>query len=504
MIARLLVILLTLLGCFLTRQLAFDDDEFQHAHMAVLIGRGEVAHRDFFEHHLPLYHMLQAAHMAGAAGPAALMRLRTLSALFFGASLACALALLKRENNQDSPALLLLWALSPIFLIKMLEARPESLALLLYLLCLWLLKPESPRLLWAGVLGSAMVLSSQKFIFPAAALALIVFLDFGWKACIRFCLAALPLPLLFLAYLLLTASLEAAWEQLVILNGSWKEHFSWWMYGSLLWRSSGLLCLLAMMGLLLGQRRALILSGATLLALLLVPIPFRQTWLMLYPALLLGAGRGWQELSALLPEGRFRSVTLTLLCFIGLLPALSNLLQELEYSPQRDLQQMNELAEHTQGPVFDGRGIVFWRDHVGYYPWLHQGLIQMLDHEAYANESIQALIESGYPPFVRDYRTELFPETLLSFLEDQYEPSDLEELWQPGFRLQLSRLMGSGMKLDLPVAGVWQLQFEGGSILLNAEAAEAGSLHTLPAGELQVRGRGFIRKGKLIRVKEQP
>jgi hypothetical protein len=36
----------------------FDPDEFQHLEMAWLIAVGEIPYKEFFEHHVPLYHFL--------------------------------------------------------------------------------------------------------------------------------------------------------------------------------------------------------------------------------------------------------------------------------------------------------------------------------------------------------------------------------------------------------------------------------------------------------------
>ncbi len=61
-VASLSMLVLTLLAAQfdLTRTRAFDPDEFQHAHSAFLIYRGQVPYRDYFEHHPPLLHQVMA------------------------------------------------------------------------------------------------------------------------------------------------------------------------------------------------------------------------------------------------------------------------------------------------------------------------------------------------------------------------------------------------------------------------------------------------------------
>ena len=60
---------------------AFDDDEFQHAHIAWLLWKGVVPYRDFFEHHSPLYHLLVCPVFSLGSGVWQIFFLRAVSVL---------------------------------------------------------------------------------------------------------------------------------------------------------------------------------------------------------------------------------------------------------------------------------------------------------------------------------------------------------------------------------------------------------------------------------------
>ncbi len=57
-----LVILATIVGFGVSRsrlakQRGFNPDEFEHLHFAWLTSQGQVAYRDYFDHHAPLLHL---------------------------------------------------------------------------------------------------------------------------------------------------------------------------------------------------------------------------------------------------------------------------------------------------------------------------------------------------------------------------------------------------------------------------------------------------------------
>lgn len=506
---RAFLLLLTLTALGLTRHLAFDDDEFQHAHMARLISRGEVPHRDFFEHHLPLYHLLHAPLMAGDPGPERILTLRSVSVLW----MILTLWLLRRTAvdrlGAESAGPLILLALSPVFFVKMIEVRPEGFALCCGALSLWALGGKSPRPVLAGLAAGAMVMASQKFVFLAAGLFLLCLLERPGRETLRFALAGAVFPLVPGTWYAAAGALPAAWDHLVVMNVNWKESFSPGMYGGLIWRTSGPLAALALVGWLAGtdhalRRASLVLTLAGLAGVLAVPIPFRQTFLMLFPGLFLAAAQGWCSLAERIDAPRLRRGLAAAFVAAGALPALAEIAREGRDSLAEDLEIMRRAERDTAGPVFDGRGLLFWRAHVGFYPWMHEGLLMMLDGETYARDTLEALERAGWPPLIRDYRVDLMPESLRVSLADRYVPPEGDDPFHRfGLRVDRSRLAG-GAALEIPVSGRWLADWTGGSVTLEDETLEPGGVVTLQAGPARVEARGFVRNFTLRLLEARP
>jgi hypothetical protein len=505
-VKRFLPLLLPLLlAGLLSQRVAFDDDEFQHAHMAWLIARGEVPHRDFFEHHLPLYHLVLAPFTLGNPGPERLPLLRGISVLLLVGAVGLGGMLLRLRTGARQPAVLAWMVCSPIFLIKMIEVRPEGFCLCLGVACACLLSTAKPRHLLAGFLAGAMVMGSQKFVFLAAGLFALCLWESRGRGALRFALGGMIAPLGVLAYLVFGGAFPEAWQQLVVMNLAWKEHFSPTMYGYRLWSHSAPLVVLAVAGLLLagkgpGLRAALCLLAAGVAAFLLVPIPYRQTFLMLYPGLIVGAGLAWREMAKLFPDPRPARRAGVTLCLLGLLPALAGLRQESRDSLDADLALMRRVAAESRGPVFDGRGLIWFRPHVGYHAWLHHGLMEMLDAELFASRTEAAIRAAAFPDLLWDYRVDLMPESLQTFLAAHYLPVEPPPLRVPGLRVDRSRLMGAGAEIILPVAGSYRVDWQGGEVRVNGEGVAEGQILQMGTDPIRVSGRGFVRDLRFARV----
>ncbi|MCC5848848.1 MAG: hypothetical protein JJU29_12225 [Verrucomicrobia bacterium] len=489
--------------------IAFDDDEFQHTHMAWLMARGEVPHLDFFEHHLPLYHLLLAPFTLGNPGPDRILWLRGLSVLIFGLTLWAMDTLIRRRTGQKVPAVILFVAASPIFFLKMIEVRPEGFCILLAFLAMLGLGGKDRKVFWAGFLAGAMVMGSQKFIFLAAGIFVIAWMEHGFRGAVRFALGGAISPVLIFLYFLVTGALPLAWEHLVVLNAQWKETFSPAMYAGMLWETSAILLVTAGAGLLAWQkppaaRAALVLVAFGTLAVFLVPIPFRQTFLMLYPGLVLASALGWQHLETLVPRGRPRTFAGAALLIAALLPAFDGLRHEFSETLHEDMALMRHIHEETEGPFFDGRGLVYWRSHVGYYPWLHEGLMMMLDEETYSQTTQNAIREAGFPLLLWDYRIDYMPESLRTFFTQHYLSVEPSPLMVPGARVDRARLAGSGHSLTLPGPGVWQVTWQGGEVFVNDTPLQSGAQIETGADPIRVRGRGFVRDLRFIRVEARP
>ncbi|MDF3129807.1 hypothetical protein P0Y35_11420 [Kiritimatiellaeota bacterium B1221] len=493
---RLVILLFGLCAGIASRQLDFDDDEFQHAHMAWLLARGEVPHQDFFEHHLPIYHFFIAPLTLGDPGPERILTLRAMSVLIAVGTLIAMNRMIQCWCGKDSPCILALVAFSPIFFIKMIEVRPEGFCLLLTCCAIaGLKKPKGVFL--AGLLSGAMVMGSQKFVFLAAGLFLLAWREHGLKALLKFCSGGIIPPLLIGSYFLATASLPQAFHDLVILNLGWKESFSPSMYGVLFWNTSSLLIVSGILGLFTehgkpSRRTVLICLLSGFAAVVLVPIPFRQTFLMLYPGLALGAALCWQQFSIRFENPKPKMAAGLSLCLFGLLPAASNLQKEFQASPTADLDLMRQMDSRGNGAVFDGRRLLFYRDHVGHYPWMHQGLMMMLEPEEHALNSKQALLEMGYPDILWDYRVDMMSPLLHQFIQTHYVPISPAPLWVPGKKIDRSRLR-SGCSIRLPTAGTYIAAWQGGKVFINDREIMSGDRIYLNTDSIKVKGNGFIR-----------
>jgi len=509
---KLLLLFLFLSAIAAARHLAFDDDEFQHLHMAWLLARGEVPHRDFFEHHLPLYHFVLSPLTFGDAGPSRILLARLLSVFFLCGTAALTHGFLrKRVSAQSALMVCIFLAASPVFFVKMLEVRPEGFCLFLASAALLLLSRSSPALFTSGLLAGAMVMGSQKFLFLAFGIFLLAGVENGFRGLVRFSLGGLVAPLLILGYYLFHQTLPLAWEHLVILNQSWKESFSPAMYGSLLWNTSPLLAALAAAGLFAARPQpspraaAALLLGSGLAAVFIVPIPFRQTFLMLYPGLCLSAAAALDLLQSLFPAQAARRGAATVLVIAGLLPSLHGLRQDLRETLHGDMALMRHLDTHTAGPFFDGRGLVFWRPHIGYYPWMHEGLMMMLDPEQHAAQSEAAIRAAGFPDLLLDYRVEDYMSpTLHAFLSAHYLPAEPSPRQVPGLSIDRSRLSPAGSPVELPVDGFYRVTWRGGSVTLNGQALESGRILELGTAPQLVAARGFVRDLRFERVEMKP
>ncbi|MFP2913098.1 hypothetical protein ACLESD_50460, partial [Pyxidicoccus sp. 3LFB2] len=113
---------------------AFSIDEFQYAHAAWLVSRGQVPYRDFFEVHLPLvYQVLAPLFLVLGDDPLNVLALRA-SMLVPLAGACAAVAVLNRREGRAAVLLapVLLLALPP-FVRFATEVRPDALAIALFL-----------------------------------------------------------------------------------------------------------------------------------------------------------------------------------------------------------------------------------------------------------------------------------------------------------------------------------------------------------------------------------
>ncbi|MGH9364009.1 MAG: ArnT family glycosyltransferase [Thermoanaerobaculia bacterium] len=310
---------------YLLRVRRFDSDEFEHLHGAWLISQGMLPYRDFFEHHTPWLHYFLAPSFAFfnvetnvEAAHGFLFFARMCMWLFAGAILALTLRLgrLWRDVRVGCVAALFLGN-TLMFLEKTLEVRPDLLSVMFWLACLALvtngIRDEQPdknthwRFAWSGAFLGAAVMCTQKmlFAFPGFSLAMLWYLfdprsrgRYGqrlWNVVylvIGFCVPIL----LTLGYFALRGGLDEFIEYNFLLNARWKLRFSPADYLVQLVKQNPILVALALVGFfraffgMFGRQRfrrgefVFALNALGLfLGLFIVPVPYRQYYLMFLP-----------------------------------------------------------------------------------------------------------------------------------------------------------------------------------------------------------------------------
>ena len=477
----------------------FDDDEFQHLHLAWSLWHGYLPYRDLFEHHLVFSHLLAAPLVGPAQGVWPLFALRLVG-------VGCLLATLwlwarvARAWDLRVPAIAgaaLLVGAVPMLVLKTTEVRPAVPALLAHAACAWWLLTAGTRP-WrgvvAGLFAGAMILCSQKFVYAAVGLWTAAWLVHGWRCAAAMALSATGSGAAWLLGCLAAGNLGPMWDQVVVTNLHWKRSFSPGIYLTALYRSAGPLLALAALGAIERNDRRrwallAILAGAVL-QVALVPVPFRQTFLPLFGPLLVLAALALDRLGRRLPAWAVAGLVVA-----GCIPGVTALADQVAPGHAEDRARMRRVDAMLPpgAPVFDGRGLVFWRPHVGHHALMHEGIQLMLDEERYAAETVAALRAAGHPLVIRDYRVEAMPQRIRDFLQEHYLPHpDDRALLVPGVQVPRSRLRRRGGTVALPVGGQWHVSWRGGGLLIDDVPVDDGTVLPLAAGEHRLQPRGPV------------
>lgn len=524
--AILALIVLSLTALF-TRMHPFDDDEFQHAHYAWLLNHGYRPFLDFFEHHLPTYHLLISPVFSAFDTPAALFVIRFASWACLAATLVFVFRTSHRLTGGPSgpAAAVILMAAAPIFLTKMTEARPEPAAVLCLTAALHRLLSTGtaqdksrtwPHLALAGFLAGAVPALSHKFGLMATALVAGAFLLHGARrGLIVTAAAALPL-LILLTWSTAHGLTGALYQHVFAMAVEWRNRFSPVAYMTALWSESALLVTAGLAGLTFlaterpeHRRTAIVLFllvAAGTATLFLVPEPYRQSFLPLFPPLAMGAAvmadvafrlisrpslpraAGAAQAAPFLPAALIALVVLTAAALYPCVIALAN---DLQSGPAADLRRMRA-AEATGSPrFFDGRGLMFHRPHTGRYACMHQGILSMLDPVAFAEETVDALGKADFPTVILDYRVKQMPAAVNSFILNHYVPVG-DDIFVPGIRVDRSRLVGRPCKVRISVSGLYRVSWRGGKMRCDGQDLSPDSVIPLTAGEHVMEGIGFI------------
>jgi len=206
------LITLKILAAFI---LPFDSDEPQHMHVIWGWIIGQVQYRDFFDNHMPLFHMSMVPIMRGLGEDMrTLYELRLAMLAFYVGSL---LALYELARSLYPPALarwaLLAAAFFPMFFLISTQFRADDLWMLFWFACLAVLLAPSASLyksLLAGVfLGAAFATSLKSILMLeaiAAAAAIMAYITHpkkagvSWQRMLAFVAGCLVIPAFIAAY----------------------------------------------------------------------------------------------------------------------------------------------------------------------------------------------------------------------------------------------------------------------------------------------------------------
>ncbi len=435
-----LLVVALLAGQFeLRRTRSFDPDEFQHAHSAFLISRGQVPYRDYFEHHPPLLHQLlapliesQEPERNGDRAHETLVALRTFcwSFTLLGAFAHALLARRLAGSLVASLASLLLWSTLIVF-EKSIEIRPDTCAFALLQVALLLLSREpSPRRTALGfsLLGVGL-LFTQKLIFPIAGLMVGAWFQTRPEARARLLeRLAIPFGLLWptvlcAAYFFSQDGLSAFVEDVFLINLRWKARLAAWpFFVSRFLEPNPFFAALAGLGLLAGAGRAAMTRGpegrgdrmvalsawSGVLGLILLPVAWEQYYLLFLPQIaILGADALVRGTRLILrrPAASSGAVAMVVLgAALFLLAPVRETLRPQWLRTDEAKTRAIALVIDNSGPsdtVLDGySGIGVFSPHAFRYFFLHAEMRQMLS--AATVRELEAGLESGViaPRFV--------------------------------------------------------------------------------------------------------
>ncbi|MCP3139204.1 hypothetical protein [Pyxidicoccus xibeiensis] len=441
---------------------AFSIDEFQYAHAAWLVARGQVPYRDFFEVHFPLVYQVLAP-LFRLLGDEPLNVLALRGAMLLPLAGACvAVALLNRREERLamllSPVLLL--ALPP-FMRFATEVRPDALAIALFLgaLAALSLRPATPaRGFAAGALFVAAVWGSQKVLFYGAVVGVALAADLVVRR--GRAPALVPAPRAFLAgafgvlaavaaYLTVSDAWGAWWQWCFVWASEHQRHYPgfssskyllpvlaeqpwcftlaalgfaatvrrWWRAGHARWSDSDALLLLAV--------------PATFGSYALQRAPFPYSLLPLLGVLAPFMARGVAEVFRWLRTPKARVAGAVALAGLLAVQAvrLEALLEGGGNARQREVLARIATLTGPEDVVYDNSGGYVSRPHAHFY-FYTDAYLRGAEAARLAREIPEALVATGCVLRVDDLRTSGLPPSLRRFLTEHYQPLDGDlSLW---------------------------------------------------------------------------
>ncbi|WP_338863576.1 hypothetical protein [Myxococcus stipitatus] len=434
----------------------FSIDEFQYAHAAWLVAKGQVPYRDFFEVHFPLiYQALAPLFWLLGDEPCVVLALRA-AMLIPLAGTCVSVAVLNRRQGRVA-----MW-LAPVLLLSLTpftrfatEIRPDALSTALFLGALAALSVR-PGTRWsgfiAGVLFSAALWASQKVLFFGGIVGAVLAVDLVVRR--GRSPAQVERPIAFIsgasvglacvaAYLTVTNSWAAWWQWCFVWAAEHQRHypgFSWRDYLLPIVREQPWFFVLALLGLVSTVRdgwRAgdrwwgdsdlplLLAVGATFGSYALQRAPFPYSLLPFLGVLAPFMARGAVMLSLRWRAMPVRIVAsgalVVLLCWQW--TRLESLLDGGGNTRQREVLARIATLTGPEDVAYDNSGGYVSRPHAHFYFYTDAYLRGAIPDQL-SREVPEALLTRGCVLRVDDLRTSGLPPALRRFLDTYYQPYD--------------------------------------------------------------------------------
>ncbi|MCM8764345.1 MAG: hypothetical protein NC830_03140 [Candidatus Omnitrophica bacterium] len=483
----------------------FDDDEFQHCHNAYLIWKGLTPYKNFFEHHLPLYHIIFSPFFFLGEKPSTIFLFRFLSLICSGNAFLILYRHLKENYGTIALFCLALLAFVPMYLFKMTEARPESVAILFFVSALTYVfsqNSEKHDIFFAGALSGLMVCLSLKYVYAWVGLCASCFVLKKKTLGVYFVAGFLTgiFPLFF--YILTKGIFPEFIKCVLVTNAKWKYSFSPAGYLYELFMTAGVIAGCAISGIigdfLVKESRRKALSGSLLffgcfLGVVLVPVPYRQSFLPLIVACVFCSLPFVKEFFQLIQDKRIKFAVAMIIFLCATSNSLIAIKNEIPQTNFMDLQTMKKVDEISPGtPFFDGRALMFYRMHTGYYGFMHHELLQMLDADEYSSHIIEAIKSNNFPVVIYDYRVKQMPAKIQHFIQSHYFLAAEPDIYMPGVKIDRAQFIEGRSDFEINVAGWYVVSFTGEDLLIDDTPVKSGDIRFFEIGIHTAKSAKFI------------
>ena len=477
----------------------FDPDEFEHLHAARNIYHGMVPYRDYFEHHTPFLHFLMAPlYLFWGDTIPLLFVARGIMLIFTCAILYLTYRLTKLLYGSDTAlyaAVFLSYMI--MFLEKTIEIRPDLPGVTFWLLTLiffiiGIKSKQRLHFLLSGVMIGGAILSTQKALFTGMGL----FLALMWflldrrtglslqerAFAILWIVFGLLIPVVVVClYFLPHRALDDFIDRNFIMNLHWRSKF--WPYGYIkqVFRQNVFFGVFGLLGLIIatlqlrqreeatkGSFVPVISTYMLIVGLFLMPVPYRQYYLLFIPLLAMYCGLvavklvkylSWSQISTSWCKTKsslVRAIVKRFIPFIYvcgyislafgiIVQPLSQMLGQfliikldkpryirLNHSNAGRLNEVRFILQNTtpQDTVLDGwTGSGVFRDHAYYYYFLHSEVRNMLTPKESSEDVVNALRRKETKIIIYDGNVQALSQEVRNYVEANYKPTGVGNLY---------------------------------------------------------------------------